>query len=548
MERNLDALAGRQFDLVVIGGGINGAAAAREAALRGLSTALIDAGDFASGTSSRSSKLIHGGLRYLAQGDFKLVREARLERRRLLRLAPHLAQPLPFLLPIYRGDPYSPLKMRAGLTLYDWLGNLGRQDRHRFYSSKETVSLVPCLRGENLRAGAVYHDSLTDDARLTFENVLDAAGNGAVTANYAKLRHFAVDASRGAITHAEVEDRLTGRSYEIAGRYWVNATGPWVDQVRALVPRFDGSTTIRMTKGVHVLLPCVSERFALFAAILPGDRVFLMMPWHGHSLLGTTDTEYVGDPEDVSPQPADVEYLLGALNRVLREPLKAESVLGCYAGLRALVVESGKNPSANTREYRFHRDPWTKNLITVCGGKLTTSRALGEKLIDFVAAGLPGFSPEAASAPSRTRPLPGGNIGGTFADFLDGARDTIAREYGVSPAVAERVAQTYGSRWREVLEPARSQKSLTEPLPGGSTLLAAEVLFSIREEMALTVEDFLLRRSGLSWMAAVYPETAPAVARLFAAELGWSDAERQAALDRYERTVHTGHQKLEIGN
>lgn len=533
MQRDFNALAGRQFDLVVIGGGVNGAATARDAALRGLKVAVVDAEDFAGGTSSRSSKLIHGGLRYLAQRDFKLVREARLERRLLLRLAPHLAQPLPFLLPIYRGDPYSPLKMRLGLALYDWLGNLGPADRRRFYSPSETTSRVPALRAQNLRAGAVYHDSLTDDARLTLENLLDAAEHGAVVVNYARVLRFAISGNHGAIDSAEVRDALTGRTCEISARAWVNAAGPWVDRVRALVPGYDGSKTIRMTKGTHVVLPQISDRYALFAAILPGERIFLMMPWHGHSLLGTTDTEYTGKPEDVAPDASEIDYLLGALNRVLCEPVTPASVVASYAGLRSLVVQAGKKPSENTREYRFHRDPWAKNMITVCGGKLTTARALGEKLADLIAAELPG-SANAASTLSRTEPLPGGNVCGSFEDFVHSGRDAAVREFAVARETAERIVRTYGSRWRKVLEPARGDPSLLAPLPGRSTLLAVEPVFSIREEMALRIEDFLLRRSGLSWLMTAYPDAAPAVAQIFARELGWSDSERRAAFEHYE--------------
>lgn len=532
MQRDFNALAGQQFDLVVIGGGVNGASTARDAALRGLKVAVVDAADFAGGTSSRSSKLIHGGLRYLAQGDFKLVREARLERRLLWRLAPHLAQPLPFLLPIYRGDPYSPLKMRLGLALYDWLGNLGPADRRRFYSPAETISRVPALRPENLRAGAVYHDSLTDDARLTLENLLDAAAHGAVVVNYARVLRFAYSRNRAVIGSAEVQDALTGKTFEISARAWVNAAGPWVDRVRALLPGYDGSKTIRMTKGTHVVLPQISDRYALFAAILPGERIFLMMPWHGHSLLGTTDTEYTGEPEDVAPDASEIDYLLGALNRVLSEPVLPASVVASYAGLRSLVVEAGKKPSENTREYRFHRDPWAKNMITVCGGKLTTARALGEKLADLVAAEIPGSA--AASALSRTQPLPGGNICGSFEDFVQSGRDAAVREFGVGREAAERIVRTYGGRWRKVLEPARSDASLLDPLPDRSTLIAAEPVFAIREEMAIRIEDFLLRRSGLSWLATAYPETAPAVAQIFAREFGWSDGERQVALRRFE--------------
>ncbi|MDE3178529.1 MAG: glycerol-3-phosphate dehydrogenase [Acidobacteriota bacterium] len=545
MKRNVTALSGTQFDLVVIGGGVNGAATARDAALRGLKVALVDAGDFAGGTSSRSSKLIHGGLRYLAQGDFKLVREARIERRLLLKLAPHLAQPLPFLLPIYRGDPYSPLKMRAGLTIYDWLGNLGAQDRHRFYDPRQAAEMVPSLRTKDLRAGAVYHDSLTDDARLSFENVLDAVDHGAVAVNYAKVLHFEVERTSCQITAAEVEDNLSGQTHEIRGRFWVNAAGPWVDRVRALLPGYDGSKTIRMTKGTHVILPSISARYALFAAIVPGERIFLVMPWHGHSLLGTTDTEYLGDPEDVAPDRADVDYLIAALNRILREPVTAESVLGSYAGLRALVVEQGKKPSANTREYRFHRDPWAKNLITVCGGKLTTARALGEKLADLVIADLPGPHPLHAALSSRTQPLPGGDICGSFNDFVICGRDAARREFEIPSATAERIVRTYGSRWRKVLEPVRTQKSLATPLPGSSTLLETEVAFAVREEMAVKIEDFLLRRSGLSWMVCAYPETAPAVADIFARELRWSDGERSAALEEFDRVTKFRNQKIE---
>lgn len=538
MKRNFDTLSGVKFDLAVIGGGVNGAATARSAALRGLKVALVDAGDFASGTSSRSSKLIHGGLRYLAQREFKLVREARLERRRMTRLAPHLVTSLPFLLPIYRGDPYSPLKMRAGLSLYDWLGNLGAKDRHRFSNPKETLRRVPELRSEGLRAGAIYHDSLTDDTRLTFENALDAAEHGAAVVNYAEVTNFAPGASNdGSLATAEVMDRLTGRKHEMAARFWINATGPWVDRVRALLPRHDGSKTIRMTKGTHVILPCVSASTALFAAILPGERIFLMMPWHGHSLLGTTDTEYEGDPAAVRPEGAEIEYLIKALNRVLREPVKMDAMTGAYAGLRALVVERGKNPSANTREYRFHRDPWVKNLITVCGGKLTTARALGEKLVDVVASELADLPAEAASSPSRHTPFPGGHITGNFETYVNSARAEAAREFGVAPETAERSIRVYGSRWAEVLEPARERKELAETLPGAPGFLAAEVLFSIREEMAVNLDDFLLRRSGLSWMMSAYPGAENAVADIFAQELSWSAEERQSEINRYRDSI-----------
>ena len=535
MQRDLSALAERTYDLAIIGGGINGAATAREAALRGLKVALVDARDFSSGTSSRSSKLIHGGLRYLEQFDFKLVHESRTERRTLLALAPHLACPLPFVLPIYRDDPYYPLKIRVGLSIYDLLGNLGRADRHRMLSREEALRLIPALRSENLRAAAVYYDSETDDARLTLEMILAAAERGANVANYAEIRALETSASRQSpeIVSAEVEDRLTGRRHELAARFWVNAAGPWVDHVRALLPGFDGTKTVRLTKGTHLILPGVDPDHALFAAILPGERIFLMLPWHGHALLGTTDTDFDGDPANVQADRADTDYLLAAVNRVLRRPFSARDVRGSFAGLRALAIEPGRSASENTREYRFHEEPGIKNFVSVCGGKLTTARALGEKLVDRIAAQL-GAATTSAQA-SRTTPLPGGNTG-SFEDFVRKAMDEAGKDFGVPAQIAERIVRTYGSRWQQVLGPIRESPALAEPLAGNPPLLRAEVQFAIRHEMAANVEDFLVRRSGLNWLAACsLREAAPAVAEIFARELGWSPERRQASLAAFAR-------------
>lgn len=543
MVRDFEALSKTKFDLAIIGGGINGAATAREAALRGLKVALFEARDFASGTSSRSSKLIHGGLRYLEQLDFKLVHEARRERRLLLKLAPHLARPIPFLLPIYRGDPYSPLKIRLGLSIYDLLGNLGAKDRHRMLSAREALRSVPSLREDGLRSAAVYHDSETDDARLTLENVLDAAGHGAAIFNYTEIH--ALDVSRGpgggnpAVVTADAEDLLTGRRHEISARFWVNAAGPWVDHVRALLPGFDGSRTVRLTKGTHIIIPPVSGPFALFAAILPGDRIFVMAPWNGFALMGTTDTDFDGDPATVQPSRADVDYLLGALNRILRVPVKSQEVIGSFAGLRALVLEPGKDPSANTREYRFHNDPQAQNFVSICGGKLTTSRALGEKLVDQIVGCLgPGVRGSAANHPTRRKPLPGGQTG-VFDVYLNYAAWEAVRLFDLPYDIAERIVRTYGSRWRSVLEPIKRDPSLAQPLSGKPALLAAEVDFSIREEMAVTLEDFLLRRSGLSWLASyTLREAAPAVADLFASRFGWNANRRQAEVEGFLRQAY----------
>ncbi|MEJ2007914.1 MAG: glycerol-3-phosphate dehydrogenase [Acidobacteriota bacterium] len=551
LQRNPEALSQTTFDLAIIGGGINGAATAREAALRGMKVALVDAQDFASGTSSRSSKLIHGGLRYLEQMEFRLVHESRRERRLLRDFAPHLAQPVPFLLPIYRGDPYSPLKIRLGLSIYDLLGNLGSDDRHQMLSRDELLRRIPTLQPDGLRVGALYYDSETDDARLTIENIVDAADHGAVVANFARIRRFELRTKKTwhgpRVVAAEVKDQKTGKRFEISSRFWVNATGPWVDQLRALLPGYDNSRTVRLTKGTHIVIPPVAGKFALFAAILPGKRIFVMVPWHRHALLGTTDTDYSADPGEVRPDREDVEYLLRAINRVLREPLQTSDVIGAFAGLRALAIQPGASPSENTREYRFHQDPWAENFVTVCGGKLTSARSLSEKLVDFVVAHLPGSAPAPwASHPTRKAPLPGGHMD-DFESFQKEAPADAVRLFDIPQAAAEHVVRTYGSRWQQVLSPIRSDRKLADPLPGSSGCLGAEVVFAIEQEMALELEDFFLRRSGLNWFAAyALRDAVPAVAQIFAERLGWDNAQKEAAVNNFQDSGHFTFEKSSL--
>jgi glycerol-3-phosphate dehydrogenase len=336
------------------------------------------------------------------------------------------------------------------------------------------------------------------------------------------------------VTTAELEDVGTGKRYEVSSHFWVNATGPWVDHVRSLLPGYDGSKTVRLTKGTHIVLPPVTGEFAMFAAILPGKRIFVMMPWHRHALLGTTDTDYDGDPVQVRPAPEDVGYLLRAVNRVLRTPLQTTDVTGSFAGLRALAIQPGASPSENTREYRFHQDPWAANLITVCGGKLTTARALGEKLVDQVVGSLAGTSSGPwTECPTRKIPLPGG-FTDDFEAYLDKAAADAVRLFNVPHTAAEHIVRIYGTRWRQVLEPVRSDRTLAEPLPGTAENLGAEVVFAIENEMALELEDFFLRRSGLNWYAAyALRDAVPEVARIFAERLGWDKARWEASINNF---------------
>ena len=346
MRRDLDALTAEDFDLLVIGGGVTGAGAALDAVLRGLRVALIDKGDFASGTSSVSSKLVHGGLRYLEQGDFGLVYEALHERRRLLRNAPHLVRPLRFILPFYDGARVPPWKQRLGLMLYDLLAGRGNIRRSRSYPLPRLHHDFPDLRSRHLRGGAEFFDAQMDDARLCLEVVRTAALNGAVIANYVEAAAFEKEA--GLIRGVRALDRLGGRELRIRARQTLNAAGPWGDAVRRLAGDADGPT-LRPTKGVHVLAPGRGLT-AAFLLLHPDDgRVFFVIPWLGKTLVGTTDAVCDEPPDALSVAPADADYLLRGHNHYFRPSLSLNDLLGSFVGLRPLVRARPGEPSSLSR-------------------------------------------------------------------------------------------------------------------------------------------------------------------------------------------------------
>ena len=377
MRRDLSALRSGQFDLLVIGGGINGAGAARDAAMRGLRVALVEQADFASGTSSRSSKLVHGGVRYLEQLDFKLVLEASLERRILLRIAPTLVRPLPFILPVYRADRRGARTVQAGMWLYDAL-SLFRNQRHRMLSAGEALRLEPSLNLEGLRGAALYYDAQMDDARLCLANVISASQHGAVVANYTRVSRLVRQGGRTA--GAEVCDALGGDSFEVRAKHVINAAGPWLDDICAL----DGPepAKLRVTKGTHIIVPALTQSHAI--TIQSSDeRVVFVIPWHGFSLLGTTDTDYSGRPEDVRPNGQEVDFLLSEVKRIIPgHRLTSDDVLASFAGLRPLVRSGTSDSSQTPREERIYESP--SGLLSVAGGKFTTYRLTAKRVVDRI--------------------------------------------------------------------------------------------------------------------------------------------------------------------
>ncbi|HEX2188213.1 MAG TPA: glycerol-3-phosphate dehydrogenase/oxidase, partial [Longimicrobiaceae bacterium] len=383
---HLEALRRERFDLLVVGGGITGAGVALDAATRGLRVALVEAGDLAEGTSSRSSRLVHGGLRYLETGDFRLVFEALAERRRLLELAGHLVHPLPFLFPLYRSGAVGYRKLQAGMWLYDLLSLFRGVRRHRMLRRHALLAVEPALLREGLVGGAEYYDASVDDARLTVAVARAAHDAGAAVVPHAAVTGF-LPGGDGAVRGARVRDALGGETFEVRADVVVNATGPWSDRLRRLADP-EALPRLRPTKGVHVVLP--GERVGNAGALIfpsPVDgRIMFVLPWGAFTYVGTTDTDFEGDPYDAGATAEDVAYLLESANALFPAArLAPEDVLSTWTGVRPLLApqrgEDGVAESATSREHEIWRD--AGGLVTVAGGKLTTYRVMAAETVDF---------------------------------------------------------------------------------------------------------------------------------------------------------------------
>jgi glycerol-3-phosphate dehydrogenase len=519
-------LGDESFDLLVIGGGINGAGVAREAALRGLKTALVDKGDFGGGTSSRSSKLVHGGFRYLETGDFGLVLEASRERDLLRRrLAPHLVTPLRFFFPVYRGGPVPLWKLRCGLLLYDLLAAFRNIERHRIVHAAGAHEAEPRLRTEGLRGGALYFDCFTDDARLVLENVLGAEQAGAVCANYLGVESLEKD-DHGWLTAARVRDfDCGGEALVVRARAIVNATGPWLDRVRALDDR-RAMPILRPTKGAHIVLPRerIGNRQAIALHTVRDGRLIFVIPWEEHTIVGTTDTDYEGTPDEVVADARDIGYLLETVNAYFPAAhLKERDVVSSFAGLRPLVAGTeAEAPSEVSREEALFES--SSGLISLGGGKLTTYRRVAARVVDRAARLLHrrfGIEPRRRSG-TDSLPLPGG------------APVAIEVEPRIRAEVAEFLSRRYGARARQLFALVASAPSLEQRLAPESADLRVEAVFGAESEMALRVEDVLRRRTHVALKSAGGGSAAASVAsELMGERLGWSPSKRERRTREY---------------
>ena len=520
---NLELLSSQEYDVLVIGGGITGVSVARDAAGRGFRTALIEKGDFGQGTSSRSSRLIHGGLRYLENYQFSLVFQCCNERRLMRRAAPRLIRPLPFLYPLYRGQKPAPWKLRLGLTLYDALALFQNVQPHKWQSAKEAARREPLLGGRGLLGAARFYDAQVDDARLTMLIARAAHSEGAVVANYAE----AVDIlkSNQRVRGVAFLDRVGGIDLEVRAKVVVNATGVWVDLLRERDLHFKGNT-VRPTRGIHLVIPRVrlnTQHAITFDSPRDGRHIFLI-PWGKHALVGTTDTDFDGDLDRPAASWEDVEYLLEALSHIFPgAQVGPDDIVATFAGLRPLLFAEG-GTYALSREHQVLESP--SGLISAVGGKLTTARLIAEQIVDQVERRLERQFDVHPTHGCRTKePIPGGEI----TQVVAGVTDQEAHTH---------LVDTYGADAAWILAYVEENPKLGERILPEEPYLMAEALYAVQHEMALSLCDVLTRRTRVIYGARSGGlERAGAVAEILAPRLGWDGAEKVKQVEQYAAQV-----------
>jgi len=470
------------LDLIIIGGGIHGAGVARDAARRGLSVSLFEQNDFGSATSSASSKLVHGGLRYLEQLHLRLVRESLVERSTLVRIAGHLVRPLPFLAPIYDDAPRSRVWMQLGLTLYDLLATGHSLGRHRWLKPDEVLEREPSLNPQGLRGAFLFFDAQMNDARLCLENILSAQQHGAQLRNYTPVHDLAVEDGR-------VCGVRFGKDQELRARVVLNAAGPWVQQL-ASHQRLADPVTPRLSRGSHVVTRPLTRGHALLLSSARDGRVFFVMPYKGRSLIGTTEVEHHGSPDDVQVTPEEIDYLLDETNlRLGKAQLGQEDVLFSFAGVRALDPADGGDPGKVSREALVFDD--APGLISILGGKYTTYRAVAQRITDRIQREL---GTRRSACMTALEALPGGESP-PMEDYFSMAERILTTRYpGLEVEQLRYLVQTYGSRHADVLRECGDSPNELRALEPGLPFTAAEVRYAVQHEMARCLDDVLRRR------------------------------------------------------
>lgn len=527
-------IAGRQFDLCVIGGGATGAACALDAQLRGINTVLLEAGDFAGATSSTATKIIHGGVRYLEQAikgldvkEYHVLIRALHERVRMLDNAPHLTRRLQFLIPSYSW--FNAAYLDIGLKMYDWLAGPGRIAPSKFLSRAEALKRMPDLEQRGLVGAIAYFDGQFDDARYNITLVQTFTHAGGNTLNHARVTDFQRHPD-GRISGVVFRDQLAGNNFTVAAKAVVNATGPLADSIRQIATP-TVKRRMRPSKGSHILLPLevFRTRDAMLIPKTDDGRVLFALPWNGRLLVGTTDEEVEPDAELLVTK-QDIEFMLGQLNKYVSRPITADKIVSGFAGARPLVNSGEDENTAKLARDDVIEVDAASGLISIMGGKWTTHRAMGEDTITRVQKSL---HVPVTECPTRHHVLYGGE--GFSADYWK----KLAHDYQLPEATAHHLARKFGTASEQVLALKAENPGLLQPILAGHPPLQAEVVYSVRHEMAATIEDVLARRIGMqlySWSAAI--DAAPVVGSLLAGELGWSSDAEGDAVAQYVAKIH----------
>ncbi|CAN5912443.1 glycerol-3-phosphate dehydrogenase/oxidase [soil metagenome] len=527
------------FDVIVVGAGINGTGIARDAAMRGLKVLLLDKEDISSGTTQWATRLIHGGLRYLQYYEFPLVRESLRDRELLFRIAPHLARPLGFCVPIYDYMDRGPLIIRMGMLLYDALSFEKTVGNHKMFSAEETLKRYPGLNSDRLTGAAFYYDGQAEYAeRIAVENAISARDHGAVVLNYAKVDRLITE--DGNVTGVEFSDELNGGKYKVYAPVTVNVAGPWVDEV---LDGLEGHSEERMiggTKGSHLVVdpfPGAPET-ALYVEAESDGRPYFIVPWNGRYLIGTTDIRYDGDLDHVEADDEEIEYLINETNHVIPDAnLSTDDVLFVYSGVRPLPYQPEGSTSSVTRSHIIYdhseKDPQVGGLISIIGGKLTTFRNLSRETVDEVYDKLHLHAPKSNTGKV---PLPGGAT-----DNWETFSANFKTHSGLTDELAERLLKLYGVRAPEVLALADDDLDLKISLASPATLetglIGAEVVWAFREEMAQKLSDVLLRRSMVGMGPNVGLDVDEAAAEVAVKHLGWDEERAQREVKEFRQWV-----------
>ena len=522
---DLERMRREEFDVVIVGGGVTGVGAALDAATRGLSVALVEQRDWAAGTSSRSSKLIHGGLRYLEQLEFGLVREAKHEQTLMLqRLCPHLVRPVPFIYPLQQRV-FERAYVGAGIALYDLVGGAKAVPWHRHLGRRQTLSLFPGLDPKQVRGGIQYWDGLVDDARHTLAIARTARVHGAAMASSMRCVGFSEVGSRVTGVHARCLE--SGETIHLRAKQIVNATGVWTDQVQSLAGR--GRIHVRASKGIHIVVPRDRIHGDSGLILRTKTSVLFVIPWKTHWIIGTTDTDWNLDLDHPAASRRDIDYLLDTVNEMLASPLTHDDIEGVYAGLRPLLLGEDESTSQLSRTHAVSQS--VSGLITVAGGKYTTYRVMAKDAIDLAARGLPHRVP-----PSCTETIP--LIGAPGVQGFYNGRERVAEDLGLHVHSVEHLISRHGSRIQELARMMQERPELREPIPGAAPYLKVEALYAASHEGALHLDDVLTRRTRISIETFDRGlEAAPHVAALMAEVLGWDEETTAREITHYEARV-----------